>query len=85
MDEFKKNMDSWIKDFNTRLSKLEDNTKIFSENVDNTDHCHEMIYELQDRIEKLEDEINTLKLIQIIHSKKEEIRRLKNEKTSRVH
>ena len=40
-----------------------------SENTDNIQHNYELIYELKDEIEELKQEINALKLIQIISLK----------------
>lgn len=44
--------------------------KIVSENIDNTQHNYELIYELKDQLEELKQEINALKLIQIVSLKK---------------
>ena len=62
----KENADAHIKELKRRISNLEDLPTIVSENADNIQHCYELIYELKDRIEELTQEINGLKLIQII-------------------
>ena len=43
--------------------------EILNENTDNIQHNYELIYELKDEIEELKQEINALKLIQIISLK----------------
>lgn len=77
----KENVDSHIKELNRRISNLEDLPKVTNENTDNIQHCYELIYEIKDKIEELTQEINALKLIQIISLKqktqeKEDIKKL---------
>ena len=68
MDEiFKENVDNWIKHLSRRMANLEDLPSISKENADNIQHNYELIYELKDQIEELKQEINALKLIQIIN------------------
>ena len=61
--------DSWIKHIQSRISDLEEIPLIVNENADNIQHNYELIYELKDEIEELKQEINALKLIQIISLK----------------
>ena len=61
--------DSWVKYINSDVSKLFDLPAIVNENTDNTQHNYELIYELKAEIEELKQEINALKLIQIISLK----------------
>lgn len=68
-DIFKDNIDSWIKQINRRLTDLEELPSISKENTENIQHNYELIYELKDENEKLKQEINALKLIQIINLK----------------
>ena len=62
----KENVDSHIKELKRRISDLEDLPTIAKENDDNIQHNYELIYELKDKIEELTQEVNGLKLIQII-------------------
>lgn len=71
-DNFKENVDIWIKQINKRISDLEDLPQIANENTDNIQHNYELIYDIQDRIEELTQEINALKLIQIITLKQKQ-------------
>ena len=67
MDEetknFVENIDAWIKQIRREFSDI---PSVVSENTDNIQHNYELIYELKDEIEELKQEINVLKLIQII-------------------
>ena len=67
---FIENIDSWIKQIRREFSDFQDVPNIVNENVDNIQHNYELIYELKDQIEELKQEINALKLIQIISLKK---------------
>lgn len=69
---FKDNVDSWIKTTNRRISELEDLPSITSESSENIQHNYELIYELKDQLEELKQELNALKLIQIITLKQKE-------------
>lgn len=67
---FTENIDAWIKQIRREFSDFSDIPNIVSENTDNIQHNYELIYELKDEIEELKQEINALKLIQIISLKK---------------
>lgn len=60
------NTDSWVRTINKDVTELYDLPSIAEENADNIQHNYELIYELKDEIEELKQEINALKLIQII-------------------
>ena len=60
------NFDAWIKEIRKELNNFQNISVVVSENTDNIQHNYELIYELKDEIEELKQEINTLKLIQII-------------------
>ena len=66
---FRDNVDSWIKQMRREFSDFSELPSIVSENADNIQHNYELIYELKDQIEELKQEINALKLIQIISLK----------------
>ena len=69
LEIFRENVDSWIKQIRREFSDFSDLPGIVSENTDNIQHNYELIYELKDEIEELKQEINALKLIQIISLK----------------
>ena len=64
------NVDSWIKQIRREVSTFSDVPGLTTENTDNIQHNYELIYELKDQVEELKQEINALKLIQIISLKK---------------
>ncbi|HLD87234.1 MAG TPA: hypothetical protein VJB12_04150 [Candidatus Nanoarchaeia archaeon] len=63
---FKENVDAWIKQIRREFSELSDLPAIVQENTENIQHNYELVYELRDEIEEMKQEINALKLIQII-------------------
>lgn len=67
---FTDNVDAWIKQIQRQFNDFSDIPIIVDENTDNIQHNYELIYELKDQIEELKQEINALKLIQIISLKK---------------
>lgn len=71
LKNFTDNIDAWIKQIRKEFSDFSDIPDIVSENTDNIQHNYELIYELKDQIEELKQELNALKLIQIISLKKE--------------
>jgi len=73
--KYVQNMDGWVKDINKKISVAEDVHRIASQNLDNVQHNYELIYELKDEVEELKQEIQALKLIQIISLKKVKKRR----------
>ena len=71
LKNFTDNVDAWIKQIRKEFTKISDLPSVVTENIDNTQHNYELIYELKDEIEELKQEINALKLIQIISLKKD--------------
>lgn len=69
LEIFRDNVDSWIKQIRREFADLSDLPRMINENADNVQHNYELIYELKDEIEELKQEINALKLIQIISLK----------------
>ena len=65
-DQFKLNVDSWIKHFNSKLSDFTTLRKEFEENVDNTDHNYELIHELSHNLSQLRKELESVKIMQIV-------------------
>ncbi|MBL7056075.1 hypothetical protein ISS07_04140 [Candidatus Woesearchaeota archaeon] len=64
------NVDSWIKQIRREFSTFTDVPSVVTENTDNIQHNYELIYELRDQVEELKQEVNALKLIQIVNLKK---------------
>jgi cell division septum initiation protein DivIVA len=69
IETFRDNVDSWIKQIRREFADFSDIPSLVTENADNVQHNYELIYELKDEIEELKQEINALKLIQIISLK----------------
>ncbi len=69
IETFRENVDSWIKQIRREFAEFSELPSIVSENADNIQHNYELIYEVKDEIEELKQEINALKLIQIISLK----------------
>ena len=69
LEIFRDNVDSWIKQIRREFSEFSELPSLVDENADNVQHNYELIYELKDQIEELKQEINALKLIQIISLK----------------
>ncbi|MBI2657006.1 hypothetical protein HYX03_04665 [Candidatus Woesearchaeota archaeon] len=69
LEIFRDNVDSWIKQIRREFTDFAELPSIISENTDNIQHNYELIYELKDEIEELKQEVNALKLIQIISLK----------------
>ena len=67
---FIENVDSWIKQIRREFSTFSDVPGLTTENSENIQHNYELIYELKDQVDELKQEINALKLIQIISLKK---------------
>ncbi|MAH51179.1 hypothetical protein CMI37_35505 [Candidatus Pacearchaeota archaeon] len=80
MDEetkvFKENVDAWVKQIRREFAELTNLPEIVEENASNIQHNYELIYELRDQIEDLKQEINALKLIQIISLRQEQKEKL---------
>ena len=68
--KFEDNVDSWIKILKARITDLEYLKNITNENTDNIQHNYELIYELKDEIKYIKNDLNALKLIQIIRRNK---------------
>ena len=69
LELFRDNVDSWIKQIRREFSDFSELPELVNENSDNIQHNYELVYELKDQIEELKQEINALKLIQIISLK----------------
>ena len=67
---FTDNVDAWIKQIRSEFTNFSDIPGVVNENTDNIQHNYELIYELKDQMEEFKQEINALKLIQIVSLKK---------------
>lgn len=70
---FKDNIDAWVKQIRREVGELAELPILVKDNEDNIQHNYELIYELKDQIEELKQEINALKLIQIISLKQKPV------------
>ena len=68
-ENFRENVDSWVKQIRREFSEFLDLPQIVNVNADNIQHNYELIYELKDQLDELKQELNALKLIQIISLK----------------
>ena len=68
-EQFNKEVDLWIKQIRHEFEEISDLANLVCENSNNIQHNYELIYELKDEIDELKQEINALKLIQIISLK----------------
>ena len=66
---FIENVDSWIKQIRSEFGQITDVSVVVEENVSNIQHNYELIYELKDNIDRLQDEIKALKLMQLLQIK----------------
>ncbi len=67
---FKQNVDAWIKDFNGQMQSLILMADTVDENIDNTNHNYELLQQMQKNMEDLQQEVKSLKLMQLLVLKK---------------
>jgi hypothetical protein len=67
---FRENVDCWIKEFNSKMTRVSSITDAVAENVDNTNHNYEMIQEMKKQLDALQQEVKTMKLMQLLAIKK---------------
>lgn len=70
---FKENVDSWIKEFNGQMQKVATMAETVDETIDNTNHNYELVQQMQQQMEDLQQEVRTLKLMQLLLLKKSTI------------
>lgn len=68
-ESFRENVDSWIKQIRREFTEFGEIPSVVNENSENIQHNYELIYQMRDQLEELKQEINALKLIQIISLK----------------
>jgi prefoldin subunit 5 len=64
---FKRDIDSWIKDFNGKLNLVGSVSTIVEENTNNIDHNYELLQELITEVRSMKEELNSMKNIQLMH------------------
>lgn len=67
---FKQNVDDWIKDFNGQMQSLILMADVVDENIDNTNHNYELLQHMRKEMEDLQQEVKSLKLMQLLVLKK---------------
>jgi hypothetical protein len=67
---FKENVDSWIKEFNGKMQKVQTVTAAVEENIENTNHNYELVQKMRHQLDALENEVKTLKLMQLLALKR---------------
>ena len=70
LSDFKTNIDSWIKDFNSRVTDMEEVADCFDEFKGNINHNYEISLDHKEKIDDLKQQIQTLKLTQLMIIKK---------------
>lgn len=65
LNEFKTNVDAWVKQIRHEFSEFQKYPTLIEENIGNTQHNYELIQELKDEVESLKHELQTLRLIQL--------------------
>ena len=70
------NVDEWIKQIRHEFGQMSDHPQVLRENTDNIQHNYELIHELKDQVDELKQELNALKLIQIITLKQKEAQKI---------
>lgn len=65
IDEFKSNIDEWIKDIRAEVDDVKCLHGVVRETADNTEYNYELLNELKEEIIDLKQELKMLKLMQI--------------------
>ena len=63
---FRDNVDCWIKDFNGQLQGVQEIVEVVDENISNTNHNYELIKKIQRQLEEMQQEVKTMKLMQLL-------------------
>jgi hypothetical protein len=67
---FMTNVDSWIKDFNHQMNDISVMAEAVDENISNTNHNYEMLQKMKKQIDSIQQEVKTMKLMQLLVLKK---------------
>ena len=63
-EEFQRNVDQWIKEFDGLTSEFKEIPKLTDGNAQNIDHNYELIIEMTEELQNLRDEVKNLRLVQ---------------------
>ena len=66
-NNFKTEMDSWVKTLSSQINSFRDVPSLVEENVENIDHNYELLLEMQSEMKKLKEEVSALRMIQLMH------------------
>lgn len=67
---FKENVDAWIKEFNHQMNDVAMMAEAVDENINNTNHNYEVLQKMKKDMEWLQQEVKTVKLMQLLVLKK---------------
>lgn len=59
--QLKEEMDYWVKEFENKIERTSETTSLAEENKQNINYNYELIKELQNKISKMEKEIDQVK------------------------
>ena len=68
-EQYIESIDSWIKQIRNEFSIMTDLPNVIEENTNNIQHNYELILEMKNEIERLREEITTLKFVQLVQLK----------------
>lgn len=72
---FIENVDSWIKQIRSEFGQVTDVSEVVEENVTNIQHNYELIYELKAQLDKVQEELKAIKLMQLLQIKEQIVRK----------
>jgi len=67
LNQFKKQMDGWIKEILAKIEQSELNNALVTSQAREIDHNYELIQEMRCEMNKLKEEMSVLRLIQILN------------------
>ena len=70
IEEFKENVDEWIKQIRDEFSQFRHIPKVVDEGIDNIQHNYELMRELQQEVADLKQELRLMKAMQFAFLKK---------------
>ena len=65
-EDWRMNIDAWIKQIRFEFSNITDTSNIVEENVNNIQHNYELIYDLKEQIDSFKGELKAVKLMQLL-------------------
>lgn len=70
IEEFKENVDDWIKQIRTEFSQFKHIPQVVDEGLDNIQHNYELVRDLQKEVDDLKQEVKMLKAMQFAFLKR---------------